>query len=263
MAEKTRDGWDKLDVIAKLLSGVFLGALSLAVGLGAREIADAQKTGELVRSLITDLTSEDKRTRQDLALIALDHAASKQDPELVAEIAERILLDFRSDSLAQVHDLTNSVAFRVLEKRDASRAKRLRDSAETKAGRLQRTSISFWDTTKVKQEVVAPEARLLPSVTGNVVYIQFKSPQSRQLMERIRAVLKSNGFSAPGTEQIAGNYRSWVRYFHEEDRDLAERVAELVRTELKSAAPSDFTAQGVFNQKFRAPRGQLELWLDM
>jgi hypothetical protein len=256
------ESWPKLDIVAKFLSSVCLAALTIVVGCGAREIADAAKTGELVRGLIADLTTTDQHARRDLALIALDHAADKQDPELIVDVAETLLLEYHvPDSLVQIHDVTSSVAYRILLRRDAARARRVLDSAEVKASRLQSVSISSWDTTIVRG-LVPIVARVLPTVTGNVVYIQFRDPSSRERMELLRQALREQGLNAPGVEQVDGEYRNWVRYFHEEDEALAGRIIEVVRGSLAPSIPLDLTAQGVFNQKTRVPRGQIEVWLN-
>ncbi|MCU0627791.1 MAG: hypothetical protein MUF21_15150 [Gemmatimonadaceae bacterium] len=89
----SKDGWDKLDVLGRLVSGVVLAVIAFILKTGADDIAAAQQRGELVRSLITDLTTRDQAARQDIALIALDHSIGERTPQLVVEIAERLASD--------------------------------------------------------------------------------------------------------------------------------------------------------------------------
>ena len=92
-SDKPKDLWDKADIVGKLFSGVILALIAFVIKSGADDIAASQRQGELVRSLIADLTTKDQHTRQDLALIALNHSVGEQNPSLVIEIAERLVID--------------------------------------------------------------------------------------------------------------------------------------------------------------------------
>jgi len=67
MAEK--DNWGKFEIVFKT---IVLGIIPIVIGFGADNIAQSLKRGELVRSLISDLTQPN--TKRDVALIALDAA---------------------------------------------------------------------------------------------------------------------------------------------------------------------------------------------
>jgi|GEM_PF-6396491 len=85
---KSKDLGEKLDVVGKLVNVVFLAVIATVIKLGADNIAHSLKRGELVRSLISDLTTQEVKVRQDIALIALNRAIGDSQPELVVEIAE-------------------------------------------------------------------------------------------------------------------------------------------------------------------------------
>ncbi|MEL6439462.1 MAG: hypothetical protein AAFQ80_09445 [Cyanobacteria bacterium J06621_8] len=65
----SKDRWDKFEIIFKT---IILGAIPLFIKFGADNIAQSLKTGELVRSLISDLNQPG--AKRDVALIALDAA---------------------------------------------------------------------------------------------------------------------------------------------------------------------------------------------
>ena len=67
MAEK--DNWDKFDILFK---AIVLGIIPIAIGIAADNVAQSLQRGQLVQSLISDLTQKD--AKRDVALIALNAA---------------------------------------------------------------------------------------------------------------------------------------------------------------------------------------------
>ena len=62
-AAQAQDGWDKADIIGKLLSGALLAAIAAVIKAGADDIAASRQTGELVQGLIADPTMVNQRTK--------------------------------------------------------------------------------------------------------------------------------------------------------------------------------------------------------
>ncbi len=123
-----RDFLGKLDVIGKLLSTVVLAAIALFLKDGAAEVqkasedvASALRKGQLVQSLVSDLATKQDTVRQDLALIALDRSTTKDDNDLVDEIAEEILVNQPTSGT-----YFGRTPFRIIERRDPQRAKTLK-----------------------------------------------------------------------------------------------------------------------------------------
>ena len=278
MAEgpKPKDWWDKLDIIGKLASGVILAAIAAVIKSGADNIATAQKEGDLVRQLISDLTSQNQQTRQDLALIALNHAVGKQNKALVTEIAERLVLD----TVAYARGVaTRGVAFRILEQHDSARADSarrtllrglettvfadsaarasVRSSADT-AGKAAPTS-----TGDSAARAVASVAAVVASASASVVYIQWKGGVTRAAMQQLRERLSRGGFLAPGVERVDAAFRSSVRYFHAPDSVLADSVARITRDFLRQARlpGTDSLPLQYIPVKRAIPSGQIEVWL--
>lgn len=268
--EKSKDGWDKAEVMAKVFSGLILGALTLVIGYGSNRIATSLETGQLVQSLITDLAVPDTTIRQDIALIALNHSVGDQNPRLVLDICERVLRntdDF--DSLA------GNVAFAIIRGRDPARASRIEEEARALARRVQAqhfadTLAAEDDTSSVTREQVsrkqayqAAQQQFIARVLPNRVYIQFNAEEGRELVERLQLYLQDAGLNAPGVERVKGDYANGVRYFHEQDRALAERVAALTTAFFEKQGhplrvpPVDYTGAAV-----EGAAGQVEVWLN-
>ena len=264
-----RDFWDKADIIGKLLSGVVLAAIAVVIKLGADNIAMSQREGELVIKVMTDLTDTQRVARQDLALIALNHSVSKRNRQLVVDIAERLLRDTTGLAAGKSAGL-NSVAFSILRQRDSARAAgverfyldtlivaRGRSDVITNADTSVRTISAANDTAaQAVAEVLAP-------FSSQVVYIQFQGALQREVIDTLRTNLRSAGFTAPGAERMASSFDSSVRYFHAQDRELADSVTRMINrfTAARGIDIGALPVQNLSNRGFRAPRGQIEVWL--
>ena len=101
--------------------------------------------------------------------------------------------------------------------------------------------------------------------TRNRVYIQFAGALSRKEVQSVSVKLQSRGWNVQGAEQ--GGERTaqavginQVRYFHEEDNDLAMRLA----TEYNKLAKWDgfhhLAVAFVAGHESRVPGGHLEVW---
>lgn len=271
---KPKDNWDKMDIVGKLLSGVVLAVIAVVIKSGTDRIAASQHRGDLVRALIADLTTQDQPTRQDVALIALNHSVGDANPKLVVEIVERLVLDTTAYSKTELAagEVLRTVAFRILKERDSV----LSDSVKQKVEQwfesrtandpaLRSRLRSDPDTTRavLPDSTAQAAARLLAPVSSNVVYLQFQPSVKRQHMERLRKHLDKRGFFAPGVEYIENDFSSSVRYFHSEDSVQAARVAEITTNFLwNEQIPADsLVRQNMSGRGFRAPRGQIEVWL--
>lgn len=273
----TKNIWDKLDVVGKLISGIVLVVIALLVKIGADNIASSLQTGDLVQSLIADLTTKDERARQDIALIALNHSVGDQKGELVAEIAERLFWD-----LGGLESL-GGVAFQILEQRNPERAEEIREellsgastpesrehlrsSADTSEQRVEPAPPPPPEETYIQAQVLSPQARLLARAFPNLIYIQFHGEGNRKLAEGLQVQLQKEGFYAPGVEQVDQSYPNGVRFFHVEDRKLAQKVVDIAESFLDEQGKSrKFQLKDFSRSEFaaRVPRGQVEVWINL
>jgi hypothetical protein len=282
MAEsgRSKDAWDKADILGKLLSGVVLAVIAFVIKSGTDDIAASQQRGELVRSLIADLTTKEQRTRQDLALIALNHSVGDDRPDLVIEIAARLASDttgYAAGDDAALQAL-GSVAFQILRQRAPARA----DSLKEVLQRRFEVQVSSDSTVRAALRS-APDtgSRALPPASGDsaaraasailaplssrVVYIQFQGTIQRAVMEKLRQRFSQTGLAAPGVERIATPFTSSVRYFHPDDRALADSAAALTRAFLRDERVNvpEVPVQDLSARRLRVPRGQIEVWVSV
>lgn len=272
---KLKDKWDKLDIVGKVISGVVLALIAVIIKSGTDRIAAAQHRGELVRALIADLTTRDQRTRQDIALIALDHSVGDDNPQLVIEIAERLVLDTTGYSTADRAETQTlgSVAFKVLKKRNPTRADSLKRELEQRFASgvssdsgVRASLRSDPDTARplaTKDSSAQAATSLIRPVSSNVVFLQFQGKVRREAMERLRKSLDEASFVAPGVEYIAKPFRSSVRYFYPEDSLQAARAAKVTTDFLQKERLNAglVNLQNMSRRGLRVPRGQIEVWL--
>jgi hypothetical protein len=264
--KRGRDLWDRLDVLGKFTSSVLLAAIALLLKSGSDKISYSLQKGDLVRNLIADLTTQDSRTRQDIALIALNRSVGSQEEDelLVSEIAERLFLDLRGpDTAADESQSLGSIAFRVLEHRNPRRAAALREQILAVRDSITRATLrSQPDTSALAAAATPAQARLLARAFSNVIYIQYRNAADSDFAEQLRTAIAGQGFHAPGIERVEGNFRNWIRYFHAEDQPLADSIASLTRTFFaERGRPLDLKIQNLGGRGFQAQRGQIELWI--
>ena len=259
-----KDSWDKLDTIGKIVSSLVLVVIAMFIKTGSERIAFSLQSGQLVQSLISDLTTKDQQTRQDVALLALDNSIGDEKPQMVAAIAERLFRDTQEQDSARMHAL-GSVAFRVLEKRDPDRAAAIRASLDSLINNSRAAVVSNPDTAAPQLQQAPVESQLITRVFNSIVYVQFRNENERTLAQALRDTLNSAGLHSPAIDQENGNYRNWVRYFHPEDRNLAVTASELASAVARKKGHTvEFRVQDLSgNTRFRAGKGHVEVWINL
>jgi hypothetical protein len=262
--KSTKDTWDKLDVASKLISGLVLAVIAVIAKTGADDIANSLHRGQLVQALIGDLTTPGGNTRQDIALIALDAALGEQDPKMMCQIAEQVIL--------QRKELTNplgTIAFRIIKRRDPKMAADLSNKAakrvdEPRSALISDASISQTPAAQPVEQRKAPEeSQLIAAVYPTIVYIQFRKELNRALAENLRKRLTDRGLFAPGVQKVDARYENSVRFFHAEDLDLARKVAEYAEAYRKEQnLTGEFKVRDFSRSGFKTQRGQVEIWFN-
>lgn len=284
MAEKDR--WDKVDI---LLKTIVLGAIPIAIGIGADNIAKSLKRGELVQSLISDLNQAD--TRRDVALIALDaaieenrdctvlwlwgcHDIPKHDQVLkIAEILQSTWIDEAEKKGQSPGEL--KVARDIIETR-ASKTyyeQQYKQRIDDVTSRLHKKAISspdFYsdlssDEISKKENIAQTLAAIQPSGTKitneklsgvRLVYIQYS--ENNALAKKIQSDLQSAGASAPETQQVDGIQENSLRYSSSSDEKVAQSLQHYLEKDenIQITKLIDLSRAG-----YRVPSGQFEVWL--
>jgi hypothetical protein len=265
-----KDWWDKADILGKLLSGVLLALIAVFIKIGTDRIAVSQQRGELVRSLIADLTTKDQRTRQDIALIALNHSIGEQNAGLVTEIAERLVVDTTGYSAEDraANQALGSIAFQILRERDPARATAvqklvIRRFEETATDSATRAALLPSDTTQ-RSDSVGTVTDLLARVNSpSVVFLQVGNNVPSELVAQLQARLIRSGFAVPAAQLIQGsNIPSSVRYFYATDGEVANRAGDVLNAVLReSGFEVPPRVQFISGFEGRARRGTLEIWI--
>ena len=114
------------------------------------------------------------------------------------------------------------------------------------------------------------EDRFTQARNKTTVFFQFAGG-SREHAEALSAALKKNGYIVPGEDRESGAAgKHEIRYFHEEDKAEAIRLAENMNRALANSefrahpARVDIIARSFVSYHGKKPRpGVLELWLEI
>ncbi len=113
-------------ILGRLFAGVVLVGIGFILKTGADSVKQSLETGNLVQTLIEDLTTEG--ARRDVALIALNRSVGEEKRGMVAKIAERLILDIaESESDRQIYKEARLyiTALEILDEIDPDRAEHL------------------------------------------------------------------------------------------------------------------------------------------
>lgn len=102
------------------------------------------------------------------------------------------------------------------------------------------------------------------SCFGYIVYVQDR--RGNRVSAAIRQALKDKGAIVPAIEHMGDRmkFESEIRYFHPEDKDMADFMQQLIMKTLNTKNIS-FPARRLpvtYVQNKKAPLGQLEVWID-
>lgn len=262
--KKQKDGWDILDIVGKLLTPVLLGVLTITIKFGTDKIqqgsdrvAASQRKGQLVQSLVSDLSKPETGTQQDIAIIALDRSVGADDPSLVLDIAEQIVRNRKYSDI---------VALGIIRQRDPSRAEKLEKEIFTSLDdpKQREKLISNADTSSQAEKASTTDSKLISTIFPNLVYLQFQGAIQRSVVEDFRKSISEQGITAPGVQRVAGSYVSNVRYFNGDDQEQAKSLAAKATQFFESrGCPGTFKVNDLSNSKFNTPKGHLEIWINL
>jgi hypothetical protein len=101
-----------------------------------------------------------------------------------------------------------------------------------------------------------------PEGQSGTVSIQYAGMENAPMIERLGASLVKSGFRVPNIERIDKNYGSSVKYFHDEDKAVAEQVQSLTAAALASVGKKSSVApEAVTGLENKARLRYVEIWL--
>lgn len=266
--KSSKDIWDKIDILSKIVSGIVLVLIAIVLKFGADKISSSLQTGQLVQSLIADLSSPDTtKIRQEIALVALDQVLWNQNPELVLKVCERIVLN-----TDQYDQITGVLAFEILKSRAPIRADALFEEIKNdEVGvPITKPTTSYDDTAAVIQyttNIIVENPKLLNRVKKNKLYMHFANEKNREKIRELHREFIEVGFNAPGIQRVEGNYNVDIRFFHEEDSILTGSVAQIIKNflekegiNIESVPIKNFSRTAYQNL---ATVGLIEVWINL
>jgi hypothetical protein len=269
---------------------LILGLIHIAIGVAANGVADSLKRGQLIQSLVGNLSQRD--TTRDIALIALNDAitANKKCHVLglfkcsvdvnnapVSQISSVLIGDSPDEALEKQQSPKELAVAKYILTESARGDIRFYDekfgrkSRELKAN-AQSVAISNTDV-RPSQEEIAKQANIAQTIAAldtkktkgsesvswpGIRLVYFQCGSDLDLAKRVQSLLVSNKVAAPGTEQVQGVSRSSIRYSGAADKPAAESLRLLLMKEIGIDIDDmiDLSMSG-----YRVPSGQFEVWV--
>lgn len=103
------------------------------------------------------------------------------------------------------------------------------------------------------------------SISEPIVYFEFAGDQARSTAEQIAEKLRAGNVRIPGLERVSAKINE-VRYYYDEDKGLAERVAENATRIARELGLGDTTIKPISftsYSKVKPPVNTVELWMDL
>ena len=202
MAEsRTRDLWDKVDIVAKIMTPVVLFALGTLYNLHQNKVTESQKVADRVTSLVKSLSS-DKTDERKAALALLKYERARNPnavPDELLSIALPALVQIaKSDPNAEVAQAAQNLAKDV----------------------VGNTGVDL--AADVKSQVDKEQAR---------VYTHIRNESQRNTAEIIRGRLDKKGYNTPGIEvvNIGPSTQPEVRFFRKSEEKEANEIAAFLK----------------------------------
>ena len=292
-----KDKWDKFKIISGFLGSVVLVAIPVVIKYGADDISRSMERGQLVDSLIEELTDQQAKSRRDIALVALDGAVKpdfkcelfgywdcridEQKPDLVTDIAVILLRDTyallqKKDANIEDADIESSVAKNILVKRKPQTWKTILKDIAPSAAQLAPTSgvnveqesadvkVRKSQTLRVitnltsVQEQSATSAAPQGTVLEGVRNVYIQYESNKERVDKLREYFISKGIQVPRIEKIQHISQNDIRYANEDQKQLAENLQQ----DLQQNQNIQFTKLIDLSQVgYHVPAGQFEIWL--
>jgi hypothetical protein len=278
-SSNSKDFWDKADIIGKLLSGIALAVIALLVNCHTQHIEDSLKNGQLTQSLIDTILKQDKNSKRDLALIALDETIGATQRDLVCRVGAQVAENGVDEAMAapgstgnqQPQDAViavNKVARQIVRNRACPpdfltglEAKDREFVAKYRPQVYSQPDPSAASQTASDVPAVVPALiKLITKPSANTVYVQYRDDWTgTDKLKDLHDALEKHGFSSPRRDEKIGRsleFKANVRYFYADDAAQAQAVQSIV----KSVLGKEYKLVPIVNSRFQPPHGQIEVW---
>ena len=94
---KPKDGWDKADIVIKLITGAVIVGIGFLINSAASRVTQATQKGQLAASLVDSLVKQDPGVKRDIVLTTLNSIVGEDQPALICALSLQIVrADFRT-----------------------------------------------------------------------------------------------------------------------------------------------------------------------
>jgi len=276
-----KDFWDKLGVIGTFLSSTLIVVFTTVVTMRTNQLSHeveefktVMEENKMIGGLVMEISKDTTSTvKYDFALLALerylrnasdDGNLKSQDKDMLVGFAQSLILDRKilHDDISDKNSNRILIPQAFLEKYDSIK---YRVTMNTVAGTDKSSNLPDDSAKNTTSEVVqyAPVSQLTDTTQSNtisllikkMVYIQFSNDNDRKEVEGIQQKFISSKWIAPGIQQVSGSYTNMIKYFHDEDEDIANEANVLLGNKYK-IIPS-------ISPKYQklVPKGQIEIWI--
>jgi hypothetical protein len=276
-----KDFWDKMGVVGTFLSSTLIVVFTTVVTWHTSKLSnkiEEFKTGidenKMINDLVKEISSDsNSNVKYDFVLLALerylrntsiDGLLKDRDRDMLVGFAQSMILDRKNYHKEITETDMNRILIpkKFLEKYDSVGLNEIQVILANEHNKYNYPS----DTVKINNHdlsSVAPVAQLNENTSRNslnlilkkVVYIQYSDRVNQKKAEDILHLFKDNKWVAPGVEHVNGNFSNTIKYFHDEDRELANEANRILNNQYKVVAN--------VVQKYRnmVPKGQIEIWI--
>ena len=276
-----KDFWDKLGTIGTFVSSTLIVIFTTIVTIHTNKLSNQieefkvamdenKMINDLVKNISFDTTSN---VKYDFALLALerylkntntDGTLKDQDKEMLVGFAQSLILDRNSftKNISEKDQYRILIPKEFLEKYDTSRLQLIQNILASKNKKAIYPNDSL-EGNNQELKNIGPVSQVSDTTLSNsigiilkkMLYIQYSNPDKFKEVEQIRQIFKDNKWLTPGMECVKGTYDNIIKYFHIEDREIANEANSLMGGKYRVIA--------IHNPKYEnlVPKGQIEIWI--
>ena len=263
---------DKLSVLATTLIAVFTAFTAFNTNKltgKVQSLKATQEEGTAVSNLIEKLSADNISTvKYDYAFLSLerylrntneDGELKPQDKNMLVGFAQSLIYDRINNNQDTTANVINRILIpkRFLQKNDTLVLQEIQLELSKK---FKKTIALYNDradnlnaTPPIYQTTDSIRSKSVSLILSKIAYIQYGDKSKKELALQAQQKLKNQSWIAPGIEKVDGDYKSTIRYFHDEDRFLANQANE--------ALDGKFTLLRIFHFDKKVPKGQIEVWI--
>lgn len=272
-----RDFWDKLGIIGTFLSSTIIVAFSSIVTCSTNRLSNkieefktSMDENKMINELVKEISNDSSSTiRGDFTLLALeryllnsgkDTVLKLQDRNMLVGFAQSLILDRENNFENDLNMILIPQEF--LARYDSARLKLVNNILAKKskktilpAENLAINDSNLRETEPISQISDATQSKMMSIILKKVAYIQYSNLEKQNEIKTIQKKLVDNKWIAPGIEYVKGNYSNTIKYFHDEDSEIAYEANKIL--------DNKFDVIPITSSKMKklAPKGQIEIWV--